>query len=334
MKLLAALLLAAAPQAEAPPVPATLEQYLVDGEVAPGDYRWLRGRFPGATPAEVEAFAAASGFNQACHAAAKRTAEANLAALGQRLTTQDGIYAAPPRCQQFMHLMIGPDVGWAAFIAALDKVRPYAIGILRGVSLAEVQVLEKGTLAEQLTTRTLGEQALRFALIESAKREGVTAEYTPLERTIHDSIIGRAMAARDQANTEWLAKVVAVEGWPKRSVVGGNAAHAAWVLAQHADNDPAFQFRALRLMTPLVAQREVDPQQVAMLTDRVELKLSGKQRYGTQWTCKAGKRMPQPLTQDEAATDRLRQAAGLDTIAALAARMDQFQGPCPPDPAR
>lgn len=334
MTWIAALLALTAQPAEAPPVPAALAPYLVDGEVPAGDYRWLRGRFPGATPAEVEAFVAADRFNRACEAWSKAAVHTNLAALGQTAVVLDGVYAAPKRCQQFMQLGIGPEVSWATFTAALDKVRPYALGVVRGVALAEDQVLEKGSLADQLAMRTVGEQALRFAWIESGKHEGVTATYSPLERTIYDGIVTRAMTTRDQANTEWLAKIVTVEGWPKRSKVGQNAANAAWLLAQHADNNPAFQLRALRLMTPLVAQKEVDPQQFAMLTDRVELKLSGRQRYGTQWTCAAGKRKPLPLTQDDAATDRLRKTAGLDTIAENAARMDQLYGPCPPDPAR
>lgn len=334
MTWVAALLALATSPAEAPPIPAALTPYLVDGEVPAGDYRWMRGRFPGATAAEVEAFVAADRFNRACEAWSKATVQTNLSALGTRAVVLDGFYAAPKRCHQFIQPGIGPEVSWPAFTAALDKVRLYALGVLRGVTLAEDQLLEKGSLADQLTTRTVGEQALRFAWVESGKHAGVTADYSPLERTIYDGIVTRALTTRDQANTEWLAKIVAVEGWPKRSKVGQNAANAAWLLAQHADNDPAFQLKALRLMTPLVAQNEVDPQQFAMLTDRVELKLSGRQRYGTQWTCAAGKRKPLPLTQNEAATDRLRKTAGLDTIAANAVRMDQLYGRCPPDPAR
>lgn len=334
MKWVAALFALTAQPTQAPPVPAVLTPYLVDGEVPAGDYRWMRGRFPGATPAEVEAFVAADRFNRACEAWSKTAVQANLAALGQKAVALDGSYAAPKRCRQFIQLGVGPDVTWAAFTAALEKVRPYALGVVRGVALAEDQLLEKGSLADQLATRTVGEQALRFAWIESGKRAGVTADYSPLERTIYDGIVTHAMTTRDQTNTEWLGRIVAVDGWPKRSRVGQNAANAAWLLAQHADNDPAFQLKALRLMTPLVAQNEVDPQQFAMLTDRVELKLSGRQRYGTQWTCAAGTRKPLPLTQDGAATDRLRKTAGLDTIAENAARMDQLYGPCPPNTPR
>lgn len=50
-----------------------------------------------------------------------------------------------------------------------------------------------------------------------------------------------AMAAADGENLPWLRQVISDVGWPGRSLVGGDGAHAAWLLAQHADSDPAFQ---------------------------------------------------------------------------------------------
>jgi hypothetical protein len=42
-------------------------------------------------------------------------------------------------------------------------------------------------------------------------------------------------------------------------LVGEDGAHAAWLLAQHADRDPAFQRRCLDLLTQAVAGREASP---------------------------------------------------------------------------
>jgi hypothetical protein len=42
-------------------------------------------------------------------------------------------------------------------------------------------------------------------------------------------------------NLAWLKEVLAEVGWPGQSMVGEDGAHAAWLLAQHADQDPAFQ---------------------------------------------------------------------------------------------
>ena len=56
------------------------------------------------------------------------------------------------------------------------------------------------------------------------------------------------------------------DGWPTISEVGEKGASAAWLLTQHADADPVFQARALRLMEPLVAQGEVSKANHAYLT--------------------------------------------------------------------
>jgi hypothetical protein len=39
----------------------------------------------------------------------------------------------------------------------------------------------------------------------------------------------------DRRNTRWLARLVRRDGWPGISVAGADGAHAAWLLAQHAD---------------------------------------------------------------------------------------------------
>ena len=83
-------------------------------------------------------------------------------------------------------------------------------------------------------------------------------------------------------------------------------------------------------MEKLVATGDVDPRNFAMLTDRVQLKLVGKQKYGTQWTCKDGKRVPLPLMNSVEATNQLGAAAKLDTVEANAARTDAAYGICPP----
>ena len=64
------------------------------------------------------------------------------------------------------------------------------------------------------------------------------------------------MASVDADNVAWLHGVVADVGWPGRSIAGDDGAHAAWLLAQHADADPAFQRRCLDLMTQAVNQGE------------------------------------------------------------------------------
>lgn len=64
---------------------------------------------------------------------------------------------------------------------------------------------------------------------------------------------GRAV---DADNTWWLAALVAEHGWPHINNVGFEAAHAAWLLAQHADADPVQQRTFLALMRDAVADGE------------------------------------------------------------------------------
>src|SRR5262249_42523708 len=46
------------------------------------------------------------------------------------------------------------------------------------------------------------------------------------------------MEATQRDNVEWLKQVIADRGWPGRSLVGPDAADAAWLIVQHADHDP------------------------------------------------------------------------------------------------
>lgn len=330
---LAVALLAAGPvlAAEATPeIPVVLAPYLTNGVVAPGDYRWLRGRFPGAIAAEFQLFAAAMKFDQDCQASSQAAMKAKFAAIGESFDPKNESFSRPVACRQFEMPFVAKDVSWEVFTQAVEHVRPYAVGVLRGVELVENQVIDQGDFAQQLRTRVLGEQALRFAAIESGKHEGETAHFSPLERTIYEHIIFHAASDRDQANTEWLSAHVAAEGWPSRTKVGDEAAGAAWLLAQHADLNPAFQLTALRLMERLAATGDVDLRNLAMLTDRVQLRLVGKQKYGTQWTCKDGKRTPLPLMNSVEVANQLRAVAKMETLKANAARIDAMYGPCPP----
>ena len=80
-----------------------------------------------------------------------------------------------------------------------------------------------------------------------------------------------AVAAADGENLPWLRQVITDFGWPGKSLVGEDGADAAWLLAQHADSDPAFQRQCLDLLTAAVLHGEATITQQAYLTDRVLL---------------------------------------------------------------
>ncbi|HKF18451.1 MAG TPA: Clp protease N-terminal domain-containing protein [Candidatus Dormibacteraeota bacterium] len=132
---------------------------------------------------------------------------------------------------------------------------------------------------------------------------------TPVDRDLWTE-----MEATQRDNVEWLKQVIADRGWPGRSLVGPDGADAAWLIAQHADHDPDFQRECLVLLEKAAAAGEVSQSNVAYLTDRVMLKETGRQRYGTQF--QHGKDGPEPFPlEDPDSVDELRAAAGLMPLA-------------------
>jgi hypothetical protein len=147
--------------------------------------------------------------------------------------------------------------------------------------------------------------------------DGLRAEL--LRRVEKDQVARKALDAdamreADGENLPWLKGVVAAHGWPGASLVSSDGAHAAWLLAQHADTDPAFQRECLDLLTAAVEAGEATRRELAYLTDRVLLHEGQPQVYGTQMTRRGGKTVPQTL-RDPDGVDERRAAAGLSPLA-------------------
>jgi hypothetical protein len=118
----------------------------------------------------------------------------------------------------------------------------------------------------------------------------------------------------DRANTARMKEIVDQLGWPGRSLVGGQAEHAAWLLVQHADLDPRFQRRCLSLLEQAVKDGQAEAKDFAYLTDRVLIAEGKKQAYGTQYEASKGQIKPKPI-EDEARVDERRKKIGLEPLA-------------------
>lgn len=182
-------------------------------------------------------------------------------------------------------------------------------------------LLARNLRDQSAAEKSLGAPALRRELLameradSDARDKWIAADY-PRE-------LGLEVQALDQRHTARLAQIIEQHGWPRHSLVGEDGASAAWLLAQHADLDPAFQKRCLALMAPLIAAGEVDGADYAYLFDRVAIAEERPQRYGSQFHVDTLE--PLPL-EDEARIDELRASVGLTSIAVYRLRMQRAYG--------
>lgn len=168
------------------------------------------------------------------------------------------------------------------------------------------------SLRVELLGRLETDQEIRRALMEK-QRDGRTPDSIDVER----------MVVVDTANTAWLRRVTARCGWPGRSLVGVEAANAAFLLVQHADRDTAFQARILPLLERAYAAGDADGQQVALLADRLAVARGERQLYGTQATMAAGRMVISPIA-DPAGVDARRARMGLPPLAVYVRLLDSL----------
>lgn len=132
--------------------------------------------------------------------------------------------------------------------------------------------------------------------------------------------LGEQWLSIDDDNTRWLADLAASKGWPGRTLVGDEAAAAAWLLAQHADQDPVQQRAFLGFLRGAVTQGEASATHLAYLEDRVRVNAGQPQLYGTQFTGTGETIGPCPI-EDLGQLDERRAQAGLEPFADYEARM-------------
>ena len=144
--------------------------------------------------------------------------------------------------------------------------------------------------------------------------------YHPRMEAVHRRNAARLMAILDQY------------GWPGASLVGSEAAEAAWLIAQHAIGDPYFQRRCLRLLQEAAKRGEAQAWQPAMLEDRIRMFEGRPQVYGTQLEPDdQGQLRPYPIEDPEHVEER-RRAVGLEPLSAHLTRAERM--PLPTDRAR
>ncbi|WP_432695570.1 DUF6624 domain-containing protein [Marinobacterium sp. YM272] len=180
-------------------------------------------------------------------------------------------------------------------ISKTDAQRQYAlINTLTGMEPMNQN------LADELISMMTEDQRLLQQLFDSG--ELPSDSYHPGMRALHE------------ANAARLKAVVGVHGWPGISLVGEEAAKAAWLIAQHAVSDLEFMAECVGLLEEAVVREDAEGWQLAFLQDRV-CTLAGKpQHYGTQFDVdESGWPTPFPI-EGAAGVNERRARLGLNSL--------------------
>ena len=132
------------------------------------------------------------------------------------------------------------------------------------------------------TCDNIGQELSAMVAVDQALREHLIREM-PTTPTRTKPRIVEQMEVIDRGNTERLKSILDHCGWPTKSHHGDKAVNDAWLLTQHADQDPKFQDRAIRLLEAMVKLGEASGVQLAYLSDRVATAQGRAQLYGTQF---------------------------------------------------
>lgn len=304
-----------------PTPPAWLKPHVVNGALSYSDMEWARPRWAAEDKGQSEWHnaldwvAAVKKARTAAIAEGLRRAGVATVALGV------GCYGNET-CQQIDGLENGlrqdPPVfsSWEMLSAASKEASPYIEGFRYALeTTAHVQgVDEKRTLRDKLLEALVLDQTYMIGLTGFRYPERHLPPLSPPALAVFDLALEQRVRMQFKTNAEMLEAVIAEQGWPKRSEIGESAEDAAWIIVQHADHDPVFQYEALGLISARVKEDEADPKNAAYLYDRIMLKISGKQRYGTQMECKGGQLQAQPL-EDAERVDKIRRAVSLPPLA-------------------
>jgi hypothetical protein len=146
------------------------------------------------------------------------------------------------------------------------------------------------------------DQALRDTLVKMGRDDQAEREL---------ALQGHPVVGHDNDRIQLLKQIIAEYGWPGISLVGEEAANAAWLVAQHADEDLAFQRQCLSLVEKAHAAGDATGMHLAYLTDRVFSAEGKQQLYGTQGA-------PQYSAQEKARVEARRKKLGLPSMAEMA----------------
>ena len=139
------------------------------------------------------------------------------------------------------------------------------------------------------------------------------------------------VAQVDTDDIQWLHSLVRRKGFPTVAQVGEWGVRHAWLLLQHADQDPAFQAALLPVLTQRHADGELNGTTLSRFVDRVMVGQHQPQRYGTQFSPEAWATAHFGLPDEQAVrdVDDRRRALGIMPLADYVCMMRYARRPRP-----
>ena len=176
-------------------------------------------------------------------------------------------------------------------------------------------ILQDAHRRVRMLDSALRAELLGIAVRDQKNRETINETMTRYGRSSPqgDSAI-RALVRNDAPLLARVREIIARHGWPGRSLVADDGAHAAWLVVQHAPD--SVQRRLLPVISAAIQAGEGRLGDLALLEDRVLVADKRPQLYGTQMRSPASGGPPtlEPIA-DEVCVDRRRESVGLEPLA-------------------
>src|SRR5687767_1950508 len=125
-------------------------------------------------------------------------------------------------------------------------------------------------------------EELKKRLLEMAAEDRRIRDELAATGELYDGYASRMAEVHDR-NASALNRIIDQYGWPGKTLVGDEAAKAAWLILHHAIGNPDLQRRCVELLRSAVSAGDADPIELAYLEDRICFFERRPQRYGTQF---------------------------------------------------
>jgi hypothetical protein len=150
---------------------------------------------------------------------------------------------------------------------------------------------------------------------QQIRLEAETLNRNPKATDLEKEAIQKRWREIDSGNLKQFKDIIAACGWPKEA----KDSHSAWLLAQHADSDLAFQRQAKDLLEASVKAGIGAARDLAYLADRIAAAEGRPQEYGTQFMVTDRCHLALKPVDNRELVDRRRLAVGLQSLDAYEA---------------